>query len=118
MNKFYIIGFNILLFATACKEDDNISTLDEISIVAQGDCMAANTSELEAILCITDMEGNAKTSFGLNQNFIVSLTFQNYSGELVKIKEEYIANVDVMTVIGANNGENFGKPFNFGRLSI
>ncbi len=111
MNKFYIIGFNILLFATACEEDDNISTLDEISIVAQGDCMAASISELDAVLCITDMEGNAKTSFGLNENFIVSLTFQNNSGELVKIDELYLANEGVMTVMGADNGENFGKPF-------
>lgn len=111
MNKFIFLAINCIFLATACEDDDALTILDDVSIVAQNDCMVGSISDLNAILCITDTKGNSKTSFEKNENFIISLSFQNNSGELVKIKEEYLANEGVLTVMGADNGQNFGKPY-------
>jgi len=111
MNKFILLAINLLLLTTACETDD-ATVLSDVNILAQNDCTVASLSGLRATLCITDVEGNPKMSFDENENFIISLSFFNDSGELVKIKEEYLADEEVMSVNGVNTSEDFGKPFN------
>lgn len=111
MNRFILLAINFIFLASACEVDDSITILKEVDVVAQDGCMVASLSELNAILCITDIEGNTKTSFAQDENFIISLSFENNSGEHVKIPEEYLANDGVLAVMGSENGQNFGKPF-------
>ncbi|NAS13575.1 hypothetical protein [Poritiphilus flavus] len=110
MNKVLFLVLNLLFLATAC-DDDPTTTLQDVNIVAQGDCTVATMSGLSATLCITDVAGNPQDLFDQNENFIISLTFQNDSAELVKIKEEYLANEGVLTVMSNESDESFGKPF-------
>lgn len=111
MNKIVFILVNIVFFTTSCENDDNVNVIDQINIVAQGDCMEADIDGLIASLCILDTSGNPKTTLDQNENFIIALTFQNETGENIKIKKEYLNGGSVMVVKGADDGNNYGKPY-------
>lgn len=111
MNKLIFVVFNIVFLIVACDNDDNRNVIDQINIVAEGNCMEADIDGLMASLCILDTSGNPKNTLDQNENFIIALTFRNQTGENIKIKKEYLNGESVMVVKGADDGNNYGKPY-------
>ena len=102
---------NIIFFASACENEDERVTIEQINFATSGNCMNAEMDGLTASLCVLDISGNPKVEIDKGENFIIALSFTNDTEEVIKIRNEYLRGNSVMEVFGSDDGKSHGKPY-------
>lgn len=111
MRGLFLIVLNIIFFVSACDNEDEPATIEQINFGANGNCMNAEMDGLTASLCVLDQLGNPIAEINQGENFIVSLSFTNDTDDIIKIKKEYLRGNSVMELFGVDDRTSYGKPY-------
>ncbi len=106
--KTYLFLLSVLILNVSCESEGQ--SLEKVNIIAQGDCIIGNVEGLVMEFCIFDIEGNSRTVFNENENFIISLVLKNLSQETMVIDQNLI-DANFFRVINVVDNEDFGTPY-------
>lgn len=98
----------ILLCVNSC--DSESQDFEKVNIIAQGDCINGTAEGLVMEFCMFDTEGNNKTTFSENENFIFGLNLKNESKETIIIGQD-LFDVEFFNVMDISESKDFGRPY-------